>query len=141
MKIFISFVLFLLPGICHAAALPQVCHQNNCVTVEVVSKPADLERGLMFRTGLGQDKGMLFVFPVDDIYQFWMKNMHFNLDMLWLSAEGAIVYIGKDTPACKNDPCPVYSPGLKARYVLEINSGYTTSHQWKLGDKLVFKGI
>ena len=120
---------------------PQVCHQDNCVTVEVVSKQADLERGLMFRTSLGADKGMLFVFNTDDIQQFWMKNMHFDLDMLWISADDHIIYIGQHIPACTKDPCPVYSPNKPARYVLEINSGYTSSHSWKVGDKLNFKGI
>ena len=120
---------------------PQVCHLDNCVTVEVVSKQDDLERGLMYRTGLDQDKGMLFVFTIDDKYQFWMKNMHFNLDMLWISLDGHIVYIGQNIPACSQDPCPVYTPDKNARYVLELNSGYTAAHHWKVGDKLDLKGI
>jgi len=120
---------------------PQVCHNDNCVTVEVVSKDADLERGLMFRSSLGKDQGMLFVFASDDRYKFWMKNMHFNLDMLWISHDGHIVYVGQDIPACSADPCPVYDPGQNARYVLEINSGYAASHHWLLGDKIDLKGI
>ena len=119
----------------------QICHLDNCVTVEVVSKDADLERGLMFRTSLDQDKGMLFVFSADGIQPFWMKNMHFNLDILWISTDRDIVYIGRDIPACAGDPCPVYTPDKKARYVLELNRGYTSSHHWNLGDKLDFKGL
>jgi len=111
------------------------------VTVEVVSKDADLARGLMYRTGLDQDKGMLFVFSKDDIYEFWMKNMRFDLDMLWLSLDGHIVFIGQDIPACAKDPCPVYTPDQKSRYVLEINSGYAVAHHWKVGDKLDLKGL
>jgi uncharacterized membrane protein (UPF0127 family) len=120
---------------------PQVCHQGDCVALEVVSKDADLERGLMYRKSLDANKGMFFVFNKDDIYQFWMKNMQFNLDILWISLDGHIVFIGQDIPACVKDPCPVYSPDKRARYVLEINSGYTASHHWKLGDKLDLKGI
>jgi len=135
-------ILFLLFTISQADAVsPQVCHQDNCVSVEVVSKDADMERGLMFRTGLGPGKGMLFVFSFDDKEQFWMKNMHFNLDMLWISHDGHIVYLGKNIPACTADPCPVYTPDKAARYVLEINSGYTSSHHWNIGDKLEFKGV
>ncbi len=138
----ILFFIFLILGIGPVqAASPQVCHLNNCVTVEVVFKQDDLERGLMYRTGLGQDKGMLFEFARDDIYKFWMKNMHFNLDILWITVDGRIVFIGQNIPACTSDPCPVYGPGRKARYVLEINSGYATSHHWKVGDKLDLKGI
>jgi uncharacterized membrane protein (UPF0127 family) len=126
----------------HASpAAPQVCHQDNCVDVEVVSKEPDMERGLMYRTNMDQNKGMIFIFNVDDRQQFWMKNMHFSLDILWISLEGRIVDIGKNIPACAADPCPVYTPQGAGRYVLELNSGYTASHQWKVGDKLELKGI
>ena len=134
----LMFFFFLNP--CHAdPAPPQVCLKDNCVAVEVVSKQEDMERGLMYRTSLDQNKGMLFVFTGDEIHQFWMKNMHFNLDILWISFDARIVYIGQNIPACTTDPCPVYTPDQKARYVLELNSGYTATHHWKLGDTLVFK--
>jgi len=122
-------------------ASPQVCHQHQCVGVEVVTKDVDLERGLMYRTGLDADKGMLFVFKDEGIYKFWMKNMHFALDMLWLNGEGRIVFIAPHVPACVKDPCPVYDPNTKARYVLEVSSGYAAFHHWKRGDQLEFKGI
>jgi hypothetical protein len=70
-----------------------------------------------------------------------MKNMRFNLDILWISLDGRIVFIGRNVPACASDPCPVYAPEKQARYVLELNSGYTTSHRWEVGDKLDLKGI
>ncbi len=125
----------------YAEVAPQVCHLDNCVTVEVVSKQVDMDRGLMYRTSLEQNKGMLFVFPNDNKDGFWMKNMHFNLDIVWISLNGRIVFIGPNIPACSADPCPVYTPLAQARYVLEINSGYSTSHHWKVGDKLDLKGI
>ena len=132
----------LLLSVSHAQqSVPQVCHASNCVTVEVVTTQADMERGLMYRTGLGQDKGMLFKFAEGGVYSFWMKNMHFSLDILWISNDGHIVYIGKNIPACTSDPCPVYTPDNSARYVLEINSGYAALHQWKVGDMLSLKGF
>ncbi len=126
----------------HAQAMaPQVCRQGDCVTVEVVTKQEDLEKGLMFRAGLDQDKGMFFEFTKDDKYSFWMKNMHFSLDILWINADGLIVYIGPHIPVCSADPCPVYTPDQNARYVLELNSGYTANHHWMVGDKLDLKSI
>ena len=100
--IYIQFFHF---NLCHAdtAVAPQVCHLDNCVKVEVVSKTYDLERGLMYRTSLDQDKGMLFVFTFNDRHQFWMKNMHFDLDILWISTQGRIVYIGQNIPACRSE--------------------------------------
>jgi len=139
---FLIFIFILFSNPSHAAPIPpQVCHLDHCVTVEVVSKQDDLERGLMYRLGLEQNTGMLFKFSTDGIQQFWMKNMHFNLDILWISADGHIVYVGQNIPACTTDPCPVYTPDKLARYVLELASGYTASHHWSLGDKLDFKGI
>jgi len=135
------FFLFLLSSICHADTVPQVCHQGHCVDVEVVSKDADMERGLMYRTSLGTDKGMLFVFTYDDKHPFWMKNMHFNLDMLWITSDGNIVYLVKNVPACGQDPCAVYVPTQAGRYVLELNTGYTDTHHWQVGDKLDFKNL
>src|SRR5208283_1246685 len=88
--------LFLFSNVCHADAVPpQVCHLDNCVSVEVVSKPEDMQRGLMYREGLQKDKGMIFVFAYDDNHSFWMKNMSFNLDMVWISSDGRIVFIGQ----------------------------------------------
>lgn len=137
-----TVMIFLFSGLCHADPVaPQVCHLDKCVGVEVVSNPEDLERGLMYRKSLQKDTGMMFVFDKDDIQSFWMKNMNFNLDLVWISLEGRIVYIGQNIPACKEDPCPVYTPDQPARYVLELNSGYTASHDWKVGDKLRLEGI
>ena len=143
-NIFLSSFIpsFLFLSISHADTVPsQVCHQDNCVAVEVVSKQEDMERGLMFRTGLGQNKGMLFVFTSDDKQQFWMKNMSFNLDIIWISRDGHIVYINEETPACKADPCPVYTPDRPGHFVLELSGGYVSTHHWKQGDLLSLKGV
>ena len=124
-------------GICYAdTGSPQVCHLDNCVGVEVVSKTEDMQRGLMYRKGLEKDRGMFFVFTYDDRHRFWMKNMSFNLDMVWISQAGRIVFISPNIPACKTDPCPVYAPNQPCRYVLELSEGYAALHNWKVGDNL-----
>jgi len=120
---------------------PQVCHLDNCVLVEVVFKTEDMQRGLMYRKGLEKDKGMFFVFTYDDRHRFWMKNMSFNLDMVWISQAGRIVFISPNVPACKTDPCPVYAPNQPCRYVLELSDGYAAAHHWKVGDNLRLDGV
>jgi len=135
LRMTVMYIFF--SGICYAGTgSPQVCHLANCVGVEVVSKPEDLQRGLMYRKGLEQDRGMFFVFTYDDRHPFWMKNMTFDLDMVWISQAGRIVFIGQNIPACKTDPCPVYTPNQPCRYVLELSRGYIASHGWKVGDDL-----
>jgi uncharacterized membrane protein (UPF0127 family) len=86
----------------------------------------------MGRESLGQDKGMLFVFPQEGIYPFWMKNTLIPLDMIWMDSNGTVVFIGKDEQPCKADPCPVINPGKNARYVLELNAG--TAERLGLGE-------
>jgi len=134
----LTFILGTLPV---WAATPQVCHQDYCVSVQVVSKPQDMERGLMFRKILQKDTGMFFVFAQDDLPQFWMKNMNFDLDLVWINHEGRIVFISRNVPACKKDPCPVYAPDHACRYVLELASGTAAAHGWKNGDSLLLTAI
>jgi uncharacterized membrane protein (UPF0127 family) len=52
-----------------------------------------------------------------------MKNMKFAIDILWLDENKKIVHVSSNVPPCVTDPCPVYNPGMPARYVLEIPAG------------------
>ncbi|MDE2027524.1 MAG: DUF192 domain-containing protein [Candidatus Omnitrophica bacterium] len=137
----LCFLFLFLSCACVQAAQPQVCHDHDCVSVEVVSKQVDMERGLMYRTGLAPKAGMLFIFASEGRQSFWMQNMRFNLDILWIDSRRRIVYIGRGIPACRTDSCPVYTPDEPARYVLEVNSGFSDAHHWKEGDKLIFNDI
>ncbi|MDO8675821.1 MAG: DUF192 domain-containing protein [Candidatus Omnitrophota bacterium] len=111
----------------------QVCAANVCVNVEVVSGKEDTQRGLQGRKGLGHNRGMLFVFERDDRHRFWMKDMKFPLDILWLDSSGGIVAVGENLPPCPADPCPVYGPPANARYVLEVSAGFSRAHDLKPG--------
>ena len=90
--------------------------------IEVAATPESREFGLMNRTGLPTDAGMLFVFPPDTSVAFWMKNTLIPLDMLFVDETGVISFIKHN--AQPNDLTPVPSKsGIKARAVLEINGG------------------
>ncbi len=104
-----------------------------CVNVEVVSGKKDMERGLQGKQGLGPNKGMLFIFDHDDRYRFWMKDMKFPIDIIWLDRQDRIVAIGENVPPCAADPCPVYVPPVNARYVLEVSAGFSRTHGLKPG--------
>ncbi len=111
----------------------QVCTADVCVNVEVVSGKKDTQRGLQGRQVLGRNKGMLFVFDRDDRYRFWMKDMKFPIDIIWLDHQERIVAIGENVPPCAADPCPVYTPPVNARYVLEVSAGFSRAHDLKPG--------
>lgn len=118
------------------ASIPQVCHQESCVQVELAVSGQALERGLSGREGLADDEGMLFVFAEPGQYGFWMKDMKFNLDIVWLDAQGKIVDIKERLKPCTPDNCPVYKPYGRSMYVLEVNAGYCRKHGIMVGDIL-----
>ncbi len=92
--------------------------------VEVVSTPEARSNGLQYREYLESDAGMLFVFEKSDIYDFWMPNLNFPLDIVWIAEDLSVVDI-KTVPPCTEpimQNCPAYTPDGKAKYVLEVNA-------------------
>jgi len=95
--------------------------------VEIADDGKKIERGLMFREMLPENRGMLFIFDEERKYQFWMMNMKFNIDMIWLDANGKVVHIVEAAEPCidaAHTSLCTYSPDEPARYVLEVNSGF-----------------
>jgi uncharacterized membrane protein (UPF0127 family) len=90
--------------------------------VEVAADPPARQRGLMGRTRLAADEGMLFAFPDDTDGGFWMKDTHIPLSIAFVAADGEVLRI-MDMDPCEADPCPVYRPGVTYRYALEVNQG------------------
>jgi len=122
----------------NGAQTGKVCFAKNCFYVEIVEKPQDLALGLMFRKYLDTDRGMLFVFPDEANYPFWMKNTLIPLDMIWFDNGMKVVYIAKGVKPCKEGACKTISPNQKAKYVLELNAGTSESINLKIGDVLTF---
>lgn len=123
------------------AAQTVVLPDGARIAVEVVSDPETRAQGLMFRSSLGRDHGMLFVFPVTEVYPFWMKNTLIPLDIIWIDEARKIVHIAHDMPPCKVDPCLPHSPEVAARYVLELAAGEARARGLREGDSLRLEGI
>lgn len=104
--------------------------------LEVAATPEKRIKGLMYREGLGEKNGMLFIFEDNGYPAIWMKNVRFPLDILWLDDEMRIVYIYRNAPSCSGEPCPVYLTPVNARYVLELPANFTLKHGIGVGDKL-----
>jgi len=106
--------------------------KGETLQVALADTPALRERGLGGRESLGENEGMLFVFPKDGVYPFWMKDMRFSIDILWLAADGRIVYVVENVSP---DTYPEdFAPDNLARYVLELPAGWTASHNVVVGD-------
>jgi uncharacterized protein len=92
------------------------------IDVEVADDDAERERGLMERTELDPDAGMIFVYPNNVTGGFWMKNTLIPLSIAFYAGDGRIVKI-LDMEPCREDPCPLYDPGVPYRGALEVNQG------------------
>ena len=111
---------------------------GKSVTAELASTDEERTRGLMFREKILSDQGMLFVFPTENLYSFWMKNTLIPLDILWLDASKRIIHVERSVPPCRRDPCPSYGPNIPALYVLELQSGAADAYGLDLADRLDF---
>ena len=101
---------------------------------EVAHSPRARELGLSYREAIGDNEGLLFVFDRPGRYGFWMKDMEFPLDLVWINDNGIVVSIERGiTP----DTYPkAFINQSEARYVLEINSGMAEKFGLYLGSKV-----
>ena len=84
---------------------------------------------------------MLFIFEGEDYWSFWMKNTLIPLDLIFISDQYTIVDIKENFKPCKVDNCDSYTSKKKAKYVLEVNSGFVKENNVKIGDKIKHEGI
>jgi len=101
------------------------------IKVEVADTEAARELGLGGRTSLEPDKGMLFVFDHPDKYGFWMKDMKFPIDILWLDEEKVIWIESNVSP---NTFPQILYPDSPAKYVLEVPAGYSYESNINIDD-------
>jgi uncharacterized protein len=113
---------------------PSVCFDETCVSVELADTAESRQRGLMAREGLGADQGMLFVFPVSEPHFFWMKNMRFPIDLIWMSQDSTVTAVTSDALPCENAECRSFTAGGATRFVLEVPAGFVRAHGIVAGD-------
>lgn len=133
-----AYVILFTPVV-YSAQPTQVCFKDKCVKVEVADTEIERARGLQGRNALDIDRGMLFIFPRQDVFNFWMKDTLIALDMIWINDDLQVVDIKENVPPCQTDPCEIYAPQGKAVYVLEINAQGVHNNGIKIGDRVVFK--
>jgi uncharacterized protein len=106
---------------------------NQPFDLEVAQKPQQQSIGLMYRTFLPQNRGMLFPFKPAQQVSFWMKNCRIPLDMIFLH-KGKVVGISANVPPCVADPCPSYGPKAQlVDQVIEVRGGRTVALGLKVG--------
>jgi uncharacterized protein len=108
------------------------------VEVEVADSPEERAVGLMSRESLGEDAGMIFLFPEEHSGGFWMKDTLTPLSIAFADAEGRILRI-LDMEPCEAEPCEIYDPGVSYRSALEVNQGAFSEWGVEEGDRLTFE--
>lgn len=98
---------------------------GRTVTVELASDGPTRTRGLMNRTSLGADRGMLFLFPDTSSRVFWMRNTLIPLDIVFIDDEGLVINVEEAPPAVEK---PGFHSRRPARFVLELNRGWSREH-------------
>lgn len=108
------------------------------ITVEIAETPDQLQRGLMFRNGLGENEGMLFLFKNEETRFFWMKNTLIDLSIGFFDKNKNLIDI-QEMKSGKNiadSALPSYGSASPAMYALEMNRGWFDKNKIKLGAKL-----
>jgi uncharacterized protein len=106
------------------------------VTVNGVELTADLaatndqrSKGLAVKDTLSENEGMLFVFSTEREHSFWMKNMKFPIDIIWIDSHKEVVHIEHSLEPCVSDsPCQTYKPNDDSLYVLETVAGFSEEY-------------
>ena len=113
--------------------------EKTKVFAEIAKSFQERQAGLMFKTSLIEDEGMLFVFDKEDRYTFWMKNTLIPLDMIFISKDKKVIECLQDVQPCKTDPCPSYGTNKQSSmFTLEVNSGFCKKNKISAGTRLIF---
>lgn len=102
--------------------------------VEIADDDYQRETGLMYRTGMKEDQGMLFIFEDEQPRGFYMKNTHIPLDLIFLDSQNKVVSIAENAKPQSMETIPSNVP---AQYVLEVNAGLTEHWNLEVGDSLI----
>ena len=113
---------------------------NDTITVEIAHTDAEKQRWLTFRQEkIPQDAAMLIKYDSPDLYQIWMLNIQYNLDLVWFDKNGTVVYMIKDAPPCQNlvesFSC-TYKTTKPSMFILASTAGFIDHHKIGLGTNM-----
>ncbi len=126
------------------ASEPAVRIGGEVYQVDLAVLPEERRQGLSGREPLAPDEGMLFVFEEEQPLHFWMKDMRFPLDIIWIDAQCRMVGVAADVPTpppgAGSDEIPRAQSPSPARFVLEVNAGEAARRGLSAGDAVEFQG-
>lgn len=112
--------------------------KERAITVELAELRWEQSRGLMYRTHLPEDRGMLFKYPRRAEHTMWMQGTCIALDVLFVDEDGTIVGIREDVGPLEGSPI---ATGCPSRFVIEVNAGFCRRHGVRPGQKVRLPGV
>lgn len=114
----------------------QVKIGNTVLDVKLAKTGEEQARGLSGLDSLGRNEGMLFVFESSQKQSFWMKDMNFPIDIIWIDENKIVVYIKENA---KPESYPETFISVEdSKYVLEVFAGFSKENNLKQGDRVEF---
>jgi len=127
------YVLYLSPPV--NANFGTVTIGSKDFHVEIADTFAKRQQGLSGRSSIGSD-GMLFRFDTAGIYPFWMKDMKFPLDLIWINGSAVVEVASSIQPPRQGDDPARISPSSAANYVLEVPAGFVNQYLIEVGTRV-----
>lgn len=121
---------------------PTVTIGDSKFEVSVADSQKEREVGLSETKSLPQDQGMIFLFEKPDYYSFWMKNMMFPIDIIYINKNEIVTIQSNVQPPSNSIENPIiYTPTKPSDKVLEINAGLSEKYKFKKGDKVNYENL
>lgn len=109
------------------------------ILADIAITDEDQIKGLSIRDQMNENEGMLFVYAEPSRQSFWMKDMKFPIDIIWLNGTGSVVHVEENLRPCVPSlECPSFSPNENAQYVLETVAGFAQKHHLMIGTDVDF---
>jgi hypothetical protein len=132
--LFLLLILSVIEGYAQSLSRVPLYIKNKEIWVEVAKTPEERAMGLMGRTHLGKDEGMLFIFDAEGYHSFWMKNTVIPLSIAFIDKEYKIVKISEMKPLTVDS----HPPPQPILYALEMGKGWFSVNGIKAGDAVKF---
>ncbi len=106
------------------------------ITVETADSPVEQAKGLSGRESLGENRGMYFVLEKRGLISFWMKEMKFSIDIIWVDRDTIIGFV-ENAPLPSEEGIPTFKSPSPVTHVLEVNAGFVQQHDLEVGQEIV----
>lgn len=130
-----AILTLLMPPALAASVMPKISLAlgSGTLEVEVASDQSQRAQGLMHRTSLATNQGMLFVYPAPAYFCMWMKNTLVPLSVAFIDAQGRVINMAEMMPQTETNHCTE----RHATYALEVNRGWFTKHGVQSGTQII----